>query len=89
MHTLGYFTVVTGRDRKDDTIETIREYEEIWKLQNYYATQITKRNLSLAVADRFWKIVRETIEQQTDAFKAARFNFESEWKNNLPRYANL
>uniref|UniRef100_A0A1L8E013 Dynamin-like GTPase OPA1, mitochondrial n=2 Tax=Nyssomyia neivai TaxID=330878 RepID=A0A1L8E013_9DIPT len=93
MKAIGYFAVVTGRGRKDDSIETIRDYEERYfktsKLFHRSGTvmphQVSTRNLSLAVADRFWRMVRETIEQQADAFKVTRFNLETEWKNNFPR----
>lgn len=93
MKALGYYAVVTGRGRKDDSIDAIRDYEErFFKNSKLFHRrgvimphQVTTRNLSLAVADRFWKMVRETIEQQADAFKATRFNLETEWKNNFPR----
>ncbi|XP_076269985.1 opa1 mitochondrial dynamin like GTPase isoform X1 [Rhynchophorus ferrugineus] len=92
MRALGYFAVVTGRGRKDDAIQTIKDYEEnffrsskLFKDSQVKSTQVTTRNLSLAVADCFWKMVKETVEQQADAFKARRFNLETEWKNNFPR----
>uniref|UniRef100_A0A336MA42 Dynamin-like GTPase OPA1, mitochondrial n=1 Tax=Culicoides sonorensis TaxID=179676 RepID=A0A336MA42_CULSO len=93
MKAIGYFAVVTGRGRKDDSIQTIREHEEnFFKSSKLFQSskgimshQCTTRNLSLAVADRFWKMVRETVEQQADAFKATRFNLETEWKNSFPR----
>uniref|UniRef100_A0A8C0BZP6 Dynamin-like GTPase OPA1, mitochondrial n=1 Tax=Buteo japonicus TaxID=224669 RepID=A0A8C0BZP6_9AVES len=94
MKALGYFAVVTGKGKESSgsayfLLDSRENSIFLCRTCMLKAHQVTTKNLSLAVSDCFWKMVRESVEQQADAFKATRFNLETEWKNNYPRLREL
>lgn len=96
MKALGYYAVVAGKDGKNEDIQDIRDYEEKFFLTSSLCekgilnpSQCTTRNLSSKVSECFWGMVKASIEQQADAYKATLFNLEAEWNHLFPHTRQL
>ncbi|KAI3383750.1 hypothetical protein SNEBB_002913 [Seison nebaliae] len=90
MKALGYFAVVTG-GVTSNTIADIQKYEREYfensslvRAGRLLPQQTTTRNLSMAVSDCFWRMVRESVVQEYDSLRALKCNLNIQWKNSFP-----
>lgn len=96
MKALGYYAVVAGKSGKNEDIQEIKDYEEQFFLTSSLCekgilnpSQCTTRNLSAKVSECFWGMVKASIEQQADAYRATLFNLEAEWNHHFPHTRQL
>jgi len=96
MKALGYYAVVAGDSGKNTDIQQIRDHEENFFLTSSLvekgiisSRQCSTRNLSSKVSECFWSMVKESVEQQADAYKATLLNLEAEWQRNFPHTRQL
>lgn len=96
MKALGYYAVVAGKSGKNSDIQEIRDYEEKFFLTSSLLekgvlnpSQCSTRNLSAKVSECFWSMVKSSIEQQADAYRATLFNLEAEWQRLFPHVRQL
>lgn len=96
MKALGYYAVVAGKSGKNSDIQDIRDYEEKFFLTSSLLekgilnpSQCSTRNLSAKVSECFWSMVKSSIEQQADAYKATLFNLEAEWQRLFPHMRQM
>lgn len=96
MKALGYYAVIAGKSGKNEDIQEIKDYEEQFFLTSSLCeqgildpNQCSTRNLSSKVSECFWGMVKASIEQQADAYKATLFNLEAEWNHLFPHMRQL
>lgn len=84
-----YFcTYQSGKGSSDESIEDIQSYEEeffrhskLFREGALRPHQTTTQNLARAVSQEFWKLVRESVQQQAEVIRADLSKKELEWKN--------
>eukprot|EP00123_Amoebidium_parasiticum_P016511 comp23471_c0_seq1/m.39216 comp23471_c0_seq1/g.39216 ORF comp23471_c0_seq1/g.39216 comp23471_c0_seq1/m.39216 type:complete len:888 (-) comp23471_c0_seq1:214-2877(-) len=88
MHALGYYAVVTGKGDANEDIEDIKRYEQDYFAKSQFfrdgvlrPQQTTTENLSRAISQEFWKLVKDSVTQETEAIRGELTNKELEWKN--------
>lgn len=96
MKAMGYYAVVAGKDAANSDIQEIKDYEDKFFSSSSLLekgilnpSQCSTRNLSSKVSECFWSMVRESVEQQADAYKATLFNLEAEWQRLFPHMRQM